>query len=745
MRSPEPHPPRRQAIGVRASLALLVLGCVLPMAAVAGFLIVDFYTRERAQLLASTVGQARSIMAAVDGGFTRTEAALLALGTSHQLQRGDLAGFHARAVEALRDIRADSIVLIEPGGKLLLSTRRPYGEPLPTLPPTPLLKHILGSGQPGVSDLFAAPVDGRLIYTIGVPVRRGGAIVMTLNATASPDQLTELLAERKLPDSWRAAIIDGSGRTAARSHDIARFLGRATTPALQRQLDLADEGGFETTTLEGIPVYTVYSRSAGSRWSVALGIPLDELTAGLRRSLAWLIVATLAALAAGLVLAWRIGGGIARSVRALAGPAAAVASGEVPVIPQLALREANELGLALQQAAATVRVAQAERRESEQQLALAAEAARLGIWVRDLARRQVWVSPSWRELCGFRPAEAVSVEALLQRVHPDDCAAVRRVLEQASRGGRYEIEYRIELPQGGLRWVASRGSCETDSDGTPLRVRGVALDITQRKLAELEMQQKQREVTHLARVATLGELSGALAHELNQPLTAILSNAQAAQRFLRRASPDLDEVDAILADIVAEDQRAGEIIRRLRRLFDKREAPLQPADVNQLVIEVLRLLRNDLLSHGVALSSVLGAGGAAVLADSVQLQQVLINLLMNAVDAMALTEAGGKAIGVRTALDDDGWVRISIADCGSGIPTAALEQVFAPFYTTKDSGMGLGLSICRSIVAAHGGQLWAENNPDRGASFHVRLPPLPARESVPAAAAAAGSAAGAAP
>lgn len=732
MRPPEPHQPhqpnqpRRQAIGVRASLALLVVSCIVPMAAVAGFLIVDFYTRERAQLLASTVGQARAIMAALDGGFGRTEAALQALGTSHQLQRGDLAGFHARALEALRHMRADGIVLIDAGGGLLMSTRRPYGDPLPKLAGTPLLERIQATGRPGVSNLFPAPVGGQLIYTIGVPIRRGGAIAMSLNATASPAQLAGLLAERKLPDSWRAAILDGSGRIAARSHDIARFAGRPTTPALLRQLELADEGGFESTTLDGIPVYTVFSRSPHSRWSVALGIPLDELTAGLRRSLAWLIVATLGALAAGLALAWRIGGGIARSVQALAGPAAAVASGEVPVIPPLALREANELGLALQQAAATVRTAQAERRESEQQLALAAEAARLGVWVRDLARGRIWVSASWRELFGFRPNEAVSVEALLQRVHPDDSAAVRRVLEQADRGGRYEIEYRVELPQGGLRWVASRGSSEAGSDGAPQLVRGVALDITQRKLAELEMQQKQREVTHLARVATLGELSGALAHELNQPLTAILSNAQAAQRFLAQPSPDLGEVDAILADIVAEDQRAGEIIRRLRRLFDKREAPLQPVEVNQLVIEVLRLLRNDLLSHGVALSTVLGAGGARVLADSVQLQQVLVNLLVNACDAMAAPGPGGKAIGVRTALDDDGWVRISVADCGSGIPNAALEQVFEPFYTTKDSGMGLGLSICRSIVAAHGGQLWAENNPDRGASFHVRLPPAPA-------------------
>lgn len=717
---------RKQAIGVRASLALLVVGCILPMAAVAAFLIVDYYQRERAQLIGNTINQARAIMSAVDRDFASTKAALQALGTSRQLDAGELAGFHVRALEALRNMRADSIVLVDPSGALLLSTRRPYGQPLPRLPSTPLLKRILASGQPGVSDLFIGPLKGQLIYTIGVPVRRDGAIVMTLNATAAPAQLNELLSEQKLPPHWRAAILDAGGRIAARTHEADKFVGKSTTPALLRQLEQGDEGGFESVTLDRIPVFTVYSRSAASRWSVALGIPQEDLTAGLQHSLAWLIVATLAALTAGLGLAWFIGGGIARSVLALAGPAKAVASGAVLEIPPLSMREANELGSALREAAASVRTAQSERRESEQRLALVAEAAHLGIWVRYLERQEVWVSATWRALFGFDDDDPVTLERLLARVHADDRAVVRRALEQAGLGGRYELEYRVDLPQGGLRWIASHGSAECGADGRALLVRGVTLDITQRKLAELAMQQKQSEVTHLARVATLGELSGALAHELNQPLTAILSNAQAAQRFLRQPQPDLAEVAEILADIVSEDQRAGEIIRRLRRLFDKQETPRQAVAVNELVAEALRILRNDLLNQGVALATVLEAAGAMVLADSVQLQQVLINLVMNACDATP--DGGAKAVAVRSARmpapGAGGRVRISVADRGSGIAPGALEQVFEPFYTTKEHGMGLGLSICRSIVAAHGGRLWAENNADGGASFHVELPLL---------------------
>jgi C4-dicarboxylate-specific signal transduction histidine kinase len=255
-------------------------------------------------------------------------------------------------------------------------------------------------------------------------------------------------------------------------------------------------------------------------------------------------------------------------------------------------------------------------------------------------------------------------------------------------------------------------------------VRGVSLDITARKLAELDAQQKQKEVTHLGRLAVLGELSGALAHELNQPLTAILSNAQAARRFLERQPPDLAEIDEILRDIVDEDRRAGEVIQRLRRLFDKGGTPRTLVDLNQLTRDVIRLLRNDLINHGIAVHTELSATPVIASADAVQLQQVLINLLMNACDAMAGAAPDDAVIVVRCATvgTEDEAVQLSVVDRGAGIPGADLAHIFDPFYTTKERGMGLGLSICRNIVAAHDGQLWAENNPDVGASVHLRLP-----------------------
>jgi C4-dicarboxylate-specific signal transduction histidine kinase len=265
-------------------------------------------------------------------------------------------------------------------------------------------------------------------------------------------------------------------------------------------------------------------------------------------------------------------------------------------------------------------------------------------------------------------------------------------------------------------------------DGGPggrRRLRSVMVDITDRKQAELEAQQQQQLLTHVTRVATLGELSGALAHELSQPLTSILSNAQAAQRLLARDAVDLAEVREILRDIVDDDRRAGAIIHRLRTLLRKGETVFQPLDLNEVTSEVLRLARGELLAHSVTVTAQLAAGLPAVHGDRVGLQQVLLNLIVNACDAMKLNEPVRRHLTVITGSDGEGAVQVSIADVGGGIPAERIERVFEPFFTTKDNGLGLGLAICRSIVAAHGGRLWVTNNEGRGATFSFALSTQP--------------------
>jgi two-component system sensor kinase FixL len=247
------------------------------------------------------------------------------------------------------------------------------------------------------------------------------------------------------------------------------------------------------------------------------------------------------------------------------------------------------------------------------------------------------------------------------------------------------------------------------------------VDITERKDLERATARQRDELAHLSRVAMLGELSGSLAHELNQPLTAILSNAQAAQRFLAQSPPRLDGLAEILSDIVRSDHRAGAVIQRIRSLLRKESAQRNPLDINDVVEETLRLMRSDLLNRRVVVRADLGEGLPAVSGDRNQLQQVLLNFMMNGCDAMDGRDMDGRLL-VRTRTTADGNVDFSVADRGTGIPSADLERIFEPFVTTKSHGMGLGLTICRSIVDAHGGRLWATNNSDGGATLHCELP-----------------------
>jgi two-component system, LuxR family, sensor kinase FixL len=249
------------------------------------------------------------------------------------------------------------------------------------------------------------------------------------------------------------------------------------------------------------------------------------------------------------------------------------------------------------------------------------------------------------------------------------------------------------------------------------------IDISERKQAELEAARQRNEMAHLSRVTTVGELSGSLAHELNLPLGAILSNAQAAQRMLANGKTDLAELREILNEIVSEDKHAGEVVHRLRLWLQKGEVQQHSLSINKVVRDVLKLIRTDLINQNVIVTIQLARNLPAVIGDSVQLQQVLVNLVVNACDAMAECDARERRLLIRTRVDgSESAVIVSVIDMGGGVPEEKLEQIFEPFFTTKEKGMGLGLSVCRSIITAHHGKLWATNNADGGATFNFTVP-----------------------
>jgi PAS domain S-box-containing protein len=321
------------------------------------------------------------------------------------------------------------------------------------------------------------------------------------------------------------------------------------------------------------------------------------------------------------------------------------------------------------------------------------------------------------KILGYERKELIG-KPLARIYAPESLARMKELFVHWKETGQIrDAELVIMTRKGEKRIVILNVGAVTDHDGTILHSTSVQTDITERKKAERELEQQRAELAHLSRVTLLGELAGSLAHELNQPLTAILSNAQAAQHFIAHDQADLNEIRDILADIVAQDKRAGEVIRRLRLLLKKGEVQLQPLDINEVVEDVLKLVRSDLVNQGVIAQTELAPDPPVLHGDRVQLQQVLLNLVMNACDAMADVAPHVRRLTIRANPAGDGSVHLSVADCGTGISPEQLERIFEPFYTTKPQGLGLGLVVCRTIIAAYGGKLWAASNPEGALRF----------------------------
>jgi C4-dicarboxylate-specific signal transduction histidine kinase len=307
-------------------------------------------------------------------------------------------------------------------------------------------------------------------------------------------------------------------------------------------------------------------------------------------------------------------------------------------------------------------------------------------------------------------------------VHPEDRRVAVGTLRGILKSQSAITDVRIVRPNGEVRWVRVRARSHLDDRGTPDQLSGIFIDITDQKAAESEAELQRQEVTHLMRVSVLGELSGAIAHEVNQPLTAILTNAQAALYLLGRDSPNLAEVHDALLDIVQEDNRAGEVIQRLRGLLRKGESRSEPVDLNELVDSTTMLLRSELIDRHVAAETDLAADLPSVFGDSVQLQQVLLNLVVNAMDAMASTPEAQRRINICTRETQAGNIEVLVKDHGPGIKPADGKQVFVPFYTTKEHGLGLGLTICSTIIRKHGGTINLRNDDAGGAVAEISLP-----------------------
>jgi PAS domain S-box-containing protein len=361
-------------------------------------------------------------------------------------------------------------------------------------------------------------------------------------------------------------------------------------------------------------------------------------------------------------------------------------------------------------------------RQSEMYLAEAQRLSRTGSFGWRVASGEIIWSEETFRMFGYDKAPSIKHATVFQRVHPDDRARVEQTIDRASRDGKdFAHGYRLLMPDGSVKHVHATAHAVTDAAGE-IEFVGAVTDITSRRRAEAELHEAQANLAHVTRVTALGEMAASIAHEVNQPLAAVVTNAAACLRWLDREPANLKEARSTVQSIVADGNRAGEVIQRVRALVNKTADQKAPLHVNDVVNEVIGLVQHELSSHRVGLRLELAAALPPVLADRIQLQQVVLNLVINGIEAMQPVKDRPRELVIRTLQDETGQVVVMVSDGGVGVAAENADRLFDAFFTTKSSGMGMGLSICRSIVNAHGGRLSASGHAGPGATFQFALP-----------------------
>ena len=361
-------------------------------------------------------------------------------------------------------------------------------------------------------------------------------------------------------------------------------------------------------------------------------------------------------------------------------------------------------------------------RQSETYLAEAQRLSHTGSfgW-RVVSGEIIWSEETFR-IFGYEKAPSVTLDMVFQRIHPDDRARAKQTIDCASSDGKdFDHGYRLLMPDGSVKYVHATAHAATDASGG-IEFVGAVTDVTARKRAEEELHEAQAGLAHVTRVTALGELAASIAHEVNQPLAAVVTNAAACLRWLDRETPNFDEARGTVRSIIKDGTRAGEVIQRVRGLVNKTAGQKAPLHLNEVVNEVITLVQHELFSHRVLLRLELAPALPLVLADRIQLQQVILNLIVNGIEAMQAVTDRPRELVIQTHQDETHQILLTVKDCGIGIAADNADRLFDAFFTTKSSGMGMGLSICRSIVDTHGGRLSASGNVGPGATFQFTLP-----------------------
>jgi C4-dicarboxylate-specific signal transduction histidine kinase len=367
-------------------------------------------------------------------------------------------------------------------------------------------------------------------------------------------------------------------------------------------------------------------------------------------------------------------------------------------------------------------LSEAALKRSEAFLAEAQHLSRIGSFAWRVATNEITWSEQLYRIFEFDPQVTVTLELIGTRVHPEDLTLLQDMIERASSAASdFQYEHRLLMPDHSVKYLHMIAHGTRNEDGE-LEYIGAVQDVTNRQLSEEALGKARSELAHVARVMSLGALTASIAHEVNQPLSGIITNANTCLRMLAADPPNVDGARETARRTIRDGDRAAAVITRLRALFSKKDATIESVDLNEATREVIALSLSELQRNRVILRSELADNLPPVAGDRVQLQQVILNLVRNASDAMSGVDDRQRQLLIRTEPDEGGQVRLSVQDAGVGFDPQGMDRLFDSFYTTKNDGMGIGLSVSRSIIASHHGRLWATLNEGPGATFSFSIP-----------------------
>ncbi|WP_395059941.1 ATP-binding protein [Polaromonas sp.] len=681
----------------------------------AGLLYYD-YQRARDQLVRDSLSSARALMLAVDREFEGVERSLRALSTSPSLKRMDLPALHDQAMQVLDGHYINNIVLIDAAGQQRLNTARPYGEVLPGATNLFQLERVLGGSGVDISDIFLAPLPARLAINVAVPVYQGTKVTHSLAGVVVPEHLQKILVDRNFSPDRVVAILDASGHIVARSREIRRFIGQSATPILVKRLQEVNEDILEAVTREGIPVLTVFAKSPSSRWAVAIGIPIDSLSADLRRSLGLLAGFSVLLLAASLGMAWWMGDRIARSIQALRAPAQALGYGQKVDVPALPIREVDELGRAISKASTILAAAEEALTSSEARMRGVVESAMDAIITVDEAQRIVLYNKAAERIFGWSHAEVLGerLEKLIPerfRVQYASPMTHFSAADDTSGGmGDGTLVYGLRASGQEFPMEASVSQLET-TDGKLFSV--ILRDVTVRLRDQQALERSNLDLQQFAYIAS---------HDLKTPLRSIGGFVQILEKEYG------DKLDERARGLI------GRTAAAARRLESLTEDLLSYARVNSEVRPFARVKLREVADEVVLLlDAAIQASGAQVnvgelpdvMGDRTQLAQLLMNLVGN---GMKYCKGRAPLVHISATRDEEMWL-LSVADNGIGIDSKQHEKVFEVFTRLHSQqeypGTGIGLAVCRRVVERHGGKIWITSVLGEGSTFHFTLPVTP--------------------